>query len=388
MAGSGSEGALLTRIGAEQWCDMVAKLFTADVAEVRPHRWDRLHLGAGVGNEIHRTTGTARLRAGTRQWSLVVKIFILDPDTVDPDRTRPDGREYWKREWHVYRSEWQQHLHGPLRAARCLGSGEFNADAAQVAWIALEDLSPFDQRPWPMPLFGEVASHIGEFTGAFVDPPAAADWLSHHWHADLIENVAPALESLPGLAGHPLVDRVYPRHVVESLLVIWERRDRLLAVQHHHTRALTHNDLFPRNVFLRRTPRATYSVAVDWANCGIAPIGQELTALILASPVFAEIRAAQWDLLERECFTCYLTGLRRAGWTGPADDVRLGYLASIMLQALLAVPPLLALAQSTPQLDSIVPGFGCAVGDYLDRMAGAYHFAHQRVPQTWALLGL
>ena len=97
------------------------------------------------------------------------------------------------------------------------------------------------------------------------------------------------------------MDRVYPRHVVESLLVIWERRDQLLAVQHHHTRALTHNDLFPRNIFLRRTPRATHSVAVDWAYCGIAPIGQELTTLILASPIFGEIRSADWDWLEREC---------------------------------------------------------------------------------------
>ena len=159
-------------------------------------------------------------------------------------------------------------------------------------------------------------------------------------------------------------------------------------MQHHHTRALTHNDLFPRNIFLRRTPPTTYSVAVDWAYCGIAPIGQELTALILASPVFGEIRPADWDLLERECFTGYLAGLRRAGWTGPADDVRLGYLAALMLQGLLAVPPNLALAQSKPQLDSIVPGFACTVADYLDRMAAAYNFAHQRLEQTWALLAL
>lgn len=68
--------------------------------------------------------------------------------------------------------------------------------------------------------------------------------------------------------------------------------------------------------------------------------------------------------------------------------MRLGYLASVMLQGLLAVPPNLALAQSTPRLDSVVPGFGCTVADFLDRMAAAYNFAHQRVQQTWALLGL
>lgn len=103
------------------------------LAEVRPRRWDRLYLGAGIGNQIHRVTGTALLPAGIREWTLVVKTFVLDPDTVDPERTRPAGREYWKREWHVYRSEWQQTLDGPFRAARCLGSGEFNDTAAQVA---------------------------------------------------------------------------------------------------------------------------------------------------------------------------------------------------------------------------------------------------------------
>ena len=53
--------------------------------------------GADIGNQIHRVTGTARLRAGTRLPTLIVKVFVLDPDTVDPERTRPDRREYWKR---------------------------------------------------------------------------------------------------------------------------------------------------------------------------------------------------------------------------------------------------------------------------------------------------
>ncbi len=38
--GSGSESALLTRISAEQWDDMVAKAFSA--SRVRARRWDRL----------------------------------------------------------------------------------------------------------------------------------------------------------------------------------------------------------------------------------------------------------------------------------------------------------------------------------------------------------
>jgi hypothetical protein len=71
----------------------------------------------------------------------VVKVFVVGHAETDPQRIRPDGPEYWKREWHVYASDWQQHLQGPLRAARCLGSGQFSdPTGAEVAWIALEDL--------------------------------------------------------------------------------------------------------------------------------------------------------------------------------------------------------------------------------------------------------
>ena len=44
--------------------------------------------GADIGNQIHRVTGTG-LRAGTRLPTLIVKVFVLDPGTVNPARTPP-----------------------------------------------------------------------------------------------------------------------------------------------------------------------------------------------------------------------------------------------------------------------------------------------------------
>jgi hypothetical protein len=69
---SGSESALLTRISAQQWDDVVAKLFTADVAEVRPRRWERLYLGAGIATRSIGSTAPPvcrPARASGRWWS-------------------------------------------------------------------------------------------------------------------------------------------------------------------------------------------------------------------------------------------------------------------------------------------------------------------------------
>ena len=89
--------------------------------------------GADVGNQIHGVTGTARLHAGTCQPTLIVKIFVLDPDTVDPERTRPDGREYWKWEWHVYRFQ--------------MATAPTDLFAPPAAWVAANSTTP---RPrWP-----------------------------------------------------------------------------------------------------------------------------------------------------------------------------------------------------------------------------------------------
>src|SRR6476620_1616968 len=84
--------------------------------------------GADIGNQIHPVTGTG-LRAGTRLPTLIVKVFVLDPDTVDPERTHPDRREYWKR---VARLPIPMATapRRPLRDACCQGSGEPNDIAA------------------------------------------------------------------------------------------------------------------------------------------------------------------------------------------------------------------------------------------------------------------
>lgn len=75
--------------------------------------------------------------------------------------------------------------------------------------------------------------------------------------------------------------------------------------------------------------------------------------------------------------------------SGAANGMNGRYLASSMLQALFAIAPNLALAQSNPPLEDPLPfpGFNCTVNEYIDRMATINGSSHSRVQQTWALLG-
>ena len=137
---------------------------------------------ADVGNQIYRVTGTARLHTGTRQPTLDRQDLRARPRHSNL-RTPPTGVSTGSGSGMSTEPDGNSTSTDLFRSARCPSSGEPIDTAARVAWIATEVLSPFDQRPWPMPQFADVASHTGEFTGAFVDPPAPAIWLSHYWHA-------------------------------------------------------------------------------------------------------------------------------------------------------------------------------------------------------------
>ena len=55
--------------------------------------------------------------------------------------------DFWKREWLVYQAPWIRGLREGLVAPRCFGSGEL---AETAVWVAMEDLTAANQRPWSL----------------------------------------------------------------------------------------------------------------------------------------------------------------------------------------------------------------------------------------------
>jgi hypothetical protein len=197
---------------------------------------------------------------------MVVKVLTLDPlsfQSVGTDQTRWD---YWKREWHVYQSPWQQELPGPLVAPRYLGAGEILAETdEEVAWIAMEDLQAIEIRPWPASHFQEVARHLGIFNGDYVGGMLPADpWLSRDWLRGWTELAEPLVEVLPTISNHPVAGRIFTPNLIDDLIDLWDEREKLYDALDQLPQTLCHNDVFPATY----SSAATVTPTRAWPSTG------------------------------------------------------------------------------------------------------------------------
>jgi hypothetical protein len=135
---------------------------------------------------------------------------------------------------------------------------------------------------------------------------------------------AAAVRELPRFQGHPRVQRVYPREVLDRLLRLWAHRQELLDGLDRLPQVLSHNDAFRRILFLR----SDGLFAVDWAFLGAGPVGAELAPLVTASVAFLGVARDRWRDLEQTTVEAYLRGLQDAGWRGASDQPRFGFAAA------------------------------------------------------------
>jgi len=136
------------------------------------------------------------------------------------------------------------------------------------------------------------------------------------------------VRELPRFRRHRLVQRVYPREVLDRLLLLWAHRQELLDALDRLPQVLSHNDAFRRNLFLK----SERLLAVDWAFLGPGPVGAELAPLVTASVAFLGMARDRWRDLEQTAVEAYLRGLDDSGWRGAPDQPRFGFAASSALR--------------------------------------------------------
>jgi hypothetical protein len=373
------------------WQGLVSALLHSEKAEIISRHADEIFVGVGAGTRLYRVTGTAAGRQRPVQWTMIIKVLTLDQLSFQSISTDQSSWDYWKREWHVYQSRWQQQLAGPLLAPRCLATGNVLAETdEELAWIAMEDLGALDHRPWPHGRFREVARQLGIFNGEYVAgrPLPTDPWLCRDWLRGWTEDARPLMDLLPTVPSHPVAGKIFTKDLIKDLVELWELRENLYQALDQLPRTLCHNDVFPRNLFVGGPGHSDHSVAIDWAFCGPAPVGQELTALVGASQVFLESRPERWDDLERDCLDGYAEGLRQAGWHG-SDEILLGYLLSSVLRfGLGSLPAVLGLTLTTEHEDLVRRVFGCSYEEFVGNVAAFFQFKQRRIHQAKALLGL
>ena len=113
-----------------------------------------------VARSVLKIRGMARVGAGERPWSLVLKV--LGP-AAGPDD--PTHMGYWKREMLLYSSGLLDDLPAGLRAPRCYGCDE---PVDGVVWLWLEHVREDGERAWPLARWALAARHLGRFNGAYL----------------------------------------------------------------------------------------------------------------------------------------------------------------------------------------------------------------------------
>jgi len=318
--------------------------------------------GKGIINPdgLWRFSGEGRDRGGDRSWSVVLKI--LRRQEQEPPL---DDMWHWKRELLLVQSGLLERLPGPVKAPRFYRAEETPGGA----WLWLEYIK--DRRPaqpWGLADYAFAARQLGAWHGRCVALPSipAEPWLVRQhvrsWNASI----------------DPERDLQFPlnqKHIVGDLRrryeQLWADRERLYDLLERLPQTFSHFDCQRRNLFIRKGESAQDElVLVDWALCGLGPIGAELSNLVGMTTVFLEWPASQLAQLDKTTFENYLQGLHEAGWSGNPDLVRLGTVAWVAAWIALIYPFIVAVWCSPIRRERALQQFGLAEQElYLEWLA-------------------
>lgn len=321
--------------------------------------WDVRHLSSdGMINPegLFLFSGEGHDESGQRPWSVVLKA--LQSDTPEPD---PTNAWHWKREYWAMESGLLSKLPGPLVPPRCYGV-ESQPDGA---WIWMEHILDRSPRRWGTDQFVFAAEQLGRTTGAWLSSGIKLDypWLSRGLAFTWAEGFEPGEE----VWANEYVIKAWSSSMRDRLMAVWAERARLNAALERLPQTFAHFDSQRRNLMIRARPDGGDElVAVDWAWCGIGPVGADLAILIGNSMILYEADPKIGAQLDEAVFLAYLAGLRAAGWTGSIDEVRLAYAATIALFCGVTAPRLLTIVTHPERIASSKENFGLDIFGFIE----------------------
>ena len=253
---------------------------------------------------------------GSRPWSVVLKI--LERQEQEPPLS---DMWHWKRELLLVQSGLTEHLPGPVKAPHFYRINE----TPDGAWLWMEYVESRHSGPWALDDYAFAAHQLGYWNGACITgvPLPSEPWLARQHYRTWLSDTNPEQNwQLP----------LHQKHISDDLRNrydrLWAEREMFYSVLEALPQCFSHFDSQRRNLFIRRgNDEQDELVLVDWAMCGLGPLGAELYALVGMSSGLMEWPPSALPELDTAAFGSYLQGLREAGWSGKADLVRLGYVA-------------------------------------------------------------
>jgi hypothetical protein len=284
---------------------------------------------------------------GPRNWRIVLKVL------TNPGRPLPLSDLWsWQRELLAMQSGPLSELPGPVWAPRCYGV----AAAAPGGWIWMEFIGDSSPARWTVDQWAFAAEALGRLTGAYLTgtPLPQAPWLcrghARTWTASFPPENA---------EGNAWAAQAFTARLRERVQQLWDEREAFCEAMDRLPQVFSHFDLNRRNMLIRRSPAgADELVLIDWAWCGLGPLGGDVASLVAHSALLFEFEPDELAGVEQAALTAHLGGLRAAGWAGPEVLVLLGYLAWFALFLGATAPGLLALWTSPDMQEAAQRQYG------------------------------
>jgi hypothetical protein len=312
---------------ANELTPVVRKIFADDRAKLLDVRIRAIYGGGGQGTSgVFKVDAVANIGDQNRECSLVAKLINIK------DGGNASGDASGLREVRAYTSGMLDALPPSVRAPRCHGITAMDDDTCCL-W--LEDVSAYGVEVWTMEAFELAARSLGMLNGRFygrTDCPDEA-WWSRNWLERYLAQTDAILMRLPQLMRFPLVKRCFPPESIETVELLWRRRSQLLERLDQAPAAFSHLDANCRNLFFVPSLQDVPVLClIDWATAGAAPLGAELSALVLGSVLLYGAKPSDLPELQARALRGYLVGLKASGWNGRESDIFESYATFSLLR--------------------------------------------------------
>jgi hypothetical protein len=242
---------------------------------------------------------------------------------------------YWKRELLAFESGMLANLPEAVRVPHCYGVTEHQ----DSGWIWMEEIVPSTDPHWSMEHYHLAARQAGRVAGSFLGSLPLPDqpWLSASFYRSALDDGtrwAAFMDETSSVNAwqSPIVQQAFSDSLRSRVKRIWREKQRIFDTFDRLPQVLCHYDFHRRNLMIREnTDGLQELIALDWAFCGLGPIGADIAELVGGSTYYFEVEPAQLPDFEETVLDGYLAGLHDSGWDGDMSLARLGYLSAIAL---------------------------------------------------------
>jgi hypothetical protein len=151
------------------------------------------------------------------------------------------------------------------------------------------------------------------------------------------------MTQLQAAAAHILVRRAYPSATIKGFVRLWEAHELIVHALAQTPQVLCHGDAQRRNLFVRELPSAEYTVAIDWSNISVRPIGNDIATLVHQALLYFDLDIAGAGACAQAVVAAFVDGLVAGGWCGARSDVQFAFAAQLTLLGLSQIRPFLRL---------------------------------------------